>query len=285
MNMKKRNQRTSLFIVLLLLGLTVFVVFSHMRPVFTGITGLAGRISLIAVLLFASYLAKNSDKFKKYREMLFAFFIAALATSVDYYIPSSQWLLSILQIPIQSPAGIAVDKLDSSIIIIGIILLFTKISGSSFASIYLNKHNLRRSLTIGIIAFLIAASGAVAVAGLFGAKDLTAARILPWTPWILIFIAGNALNEELLFRGLFLRKIEPFTGGFCSNLVLAIPFVLHHTGVAYTNDALLFLLYLLPLALIWGYIMQKTDSIWGSVLFHAGTDITVVLTLFSQLPD
>ncbi len=30
--------------------------------------------------------------------------------------------------------------------------------------------------------------------------------------------------------------------------------------------------------------MQKTDSIWGSVLFHAGMDIPVMVGIFSNLP-
>ncbi len=109
------------------------------------------------------------------------------------------------------------------------------------------------------------------------------AEVLAWSPWILIFIFGNAFNEELLFRGLFLRKYSPFIGRFLSNLVIAIPFALHHTGVSYTPDVLMFLVILLPLALAWGYITQKTDSLWGSVLFHAGTDIPIVLGIFSSL--
>ena len=68
-----------------------------------------------------------------------------------------------------------------------------------------------------------------------------------------------------------------------SNLVLTIPFVLHHTGVTYTGNALVFLIYLIPLSLAWGYIAQKTDSLLGSVLFHAGTDIPVVLVIFAGL--
>jgi membrane protease YdiL (CAAX protease family) len=35
------------------------------------------------------------------------------------------------------------------------------------------------------------------------------------------------------------------------------------------------------LGLAWGYIMQRTDSIIGSALFHAGTDIPVFLGIFS----
>jgi membrane protease YdiL (CAAX protease family) len=118
---------------------------------------------------------------------------------------------------------------------------------------------------------------------LFGAQDLQIQEVLLWTPWILIFVAGNAFNEELLFRGLFMQKYSPFVGRFCSNLVIAVPFALHHTGVAYAADTMIFLAILVPLALLWGYLMQKTGSLWGSVLFHAGTDIPIVLGVFSTL--
>jgi len=43
------------------------------------------------------------------------------------------------------------------------------------------------------------------------------------------------------------------------------------------------LAFLLPLSLAWGAITQKTDSLWGAVLFHAGMDIPVVLGIFSTL--
>ena len=108
-------------------------------------------------------------------------------------------------------------------------------------------------------------------------------QVFPWIPWILIFVIGNAFNEGLLFRGLFMKKFDPFIGRSSSNLVIAIPFGLHHSGISYSPDAMMFLANLFPRALTWGYIMQKTDNMWGSVLFHAGTDIPVVLSLFSGL--
>ncbi|MDW7656227.1 MAG: CPBP family intramembrane glutamic endopeptidase [Bacillota bacterium] len=203
--------------------------------------------------------------------------------AIDYYLPSSKWLLSVLNIPLQTPAGLALDKLDSSLIIVVCIILFTKLSGTSLGSIFLQKGHLCKGLSIGIIAFLVAVSGSFFVAVLFGAQDLTRARIITWIPWIAIFILGNAFNEELLFRGLFLNKIGLVTNKLLANLVLVLPFVLHHTGIDYSNDTLMFLAYLIPLAFIWGLIMQKTDSIWGSVLFHAGTDIPVILVIFSRL--
>jgi len=271
------------FILILMLGLVTFVLFSHIRPILSGSHDLIGRVSFISALLLCALLARNSDRLKKYWEMLFAFFIAASVTSVDYYLPSGRWLTSVLNIQMQTPSGIAIDKLDSSIIIVGLTAVLTRMSGGTPDSIFINRHNIRRGISIGIITFIIAAAGSVFIAEIYGAQNLTPARIFQWMPWILIFIAGNALNEELLFRGLFLRKTGACLGKFRSNLVLAIPFVLHHTGVTYTNDALLFLAYLLPLALIWGYLMQKTDSLWASVLFHAGTDIPIALVIFSQL--
>jgi membrane protease YdiL (CAAX protease family) len=276
--------RVGLFMLFLLFGLLIFVVFSHMRPMLPEYIDLIGRIFMILGFLIVSLLARRSPSFDKYWQVLFAYFIASVATTVDYYLPSRDWLLKLFNLSIETPAGLAIDKLDSSIIIIVSIILLTKVSGSNLSSIYLNRGNLKQGLIIGTITFLIFAMSSLPVSEIFfGGRDLQMARVLTWIPWILIFIVGNAFNEELLFRGLFLKKYSPFIGRFLSNLVIAIPFGLHHSGVSYSPGTLMFLALLLPLALAWGFIMQKIDSLWGSVLFHAGTDIPVVLSLFSAL--
>jgi hypothetical protein len=282
--MSKRASKLFAFILVSLLGILVFVVFSHIRPVFAKTADLVGRIMLAVVLLTVSLVLRKKERFKPYSRILSAFFIAIVAISLDYYLPTVRLLLDSLNVSIQTPLGIALDKLDSSLIIILSIILLNRLFGEKLSSLYLKKGNLKKGLMIGIIAFIVCVSGSFFVAQLFGAQNLTLARILPWTPYILIFILGNAFNEELLFRGLFLEKVSGITGRFLSNLAISIFFVLHHTGITYTNDALMFLAYLLPLSLAWGYITQDTDSLLGSVLFHAGTDIPVVLVIFSRLP-
>jgi len=282
--MDKSRKSALPFLFYLIIGLVVFVVFSHIRPLFSWPTDLAGRLFLITILLLTSLKLKEMKSYQRHSKALYAFFTASVALCLDYYLPTSKWLFETFNISIDTPVGIALDKFDSSLIIIVTILLLTRLSGGNLASLYLKKGDLKQGLTIGIIAFLISVLGSVYVANLFGAQKLTLERIYPWLPWILVFICSNALNEELLFRGLLLGKVQPILGRFCSNLVLAIPFVLHHTGVTYTNDALLFLAYLLPLSLAWGHITQKTDSLLGALLFHAGTDIPVILVIFSRLP-
>ncbi|MGB4588288.1 MAG: CPBP family intramembrane glutamic endopeptidase [Clostridiaceae bacterium] len=282
--MDKRRKSAFPFLFYLIIGFVVFVVFSHIRPLFLWPMDLAGRLFVMVFLLLASLKLKGMERYQDQGKVFYAFFTASAALCLDYYLPTSKWLLEAMQIGINTPIGIALDKFDSSMIIIATIILLTRLSGGNLASLYLKKGDLKQGLTIGIIAFVISMIGSIYVANLFGAQNLTLERIYPWLPWILIFICFNAINEELLFRGLLLGKVQPILGRFCSNLVLAIPFVLHHTGVTYTTDALLFLAYLLPLSLAWGYITQKTDSLLGAFLFHAGTDIPVILVIFSRLP-
>ena len=119
---------------------------------------------------------------------------------------------------------------------------------------------------------------------LFKGEGLTLARILPWIPWLLIIVLANGALEELLFRGLFLRKLQPFFGKFLSNFLIVLIFTVLHKGATYTSNEYIFLAVLVLLALVWGYIMQKTDGVWGSILFHAGMDIPIMLGIFSNLP-
>lgn len=281
--MGKRTSALGAFVLATFLGLVIFVVFSHIRPVFDGAVDLIGRLCLLAGLFFGSLTFGRHERWQPYRRVLWAGFTAAAATALDYYLPTIHWLLACLNVRLQTPLGIALDKLDSSIIIVLTILLFNRLSGRDHHDLYLQKGNLRRGLAVGISAFLVCAAGSIFVATAFGAVNLSIGRIIPWIPWILVFILANAFNEELLFRGLFLGNLSGPSGKLCANLAVSIPFVLHHTGVTYTNDSLLFLAYLLPLSLVWGYLMQDTKSLLASVLFHAGTDIPVILVIFSRM--
>jgi membrane protease YdiL (CAAX protease family) len=283
-SVKKWGLGAGYFLLFLAIGLLIFVVFSHFRPMLAERADRAGRLILVLGFLGIALLARSLPRFKQYWQIPFAFFIASLVTTIDLYFPSREWLLGALNVSIKTPAGIALDKLDTSLVILLGILLLNFVSGNHLADVYLKKGNLKRGLTIGLIAFIISMAGSIPFSQLFfNAHDLTLQKVLPWTPWILIFIAGNAFNEELLFRGLFLGKYEPLLGKFLSNLVIAIPFALHHSGVSYTQDTLMFLALLIPLSLAWGYVTQKTGSLWGSILFHAGTDIPIVLSIFSNL--
>ena len=107
--------------------------------------------------------------------------------------------------------------------------------------------------------------------------------IFEWAPWILVFVLASGLLEEFMYRALFLKKFEMFFGSQISNLLQAIIFCTIHLSVAYTPEPYFFVVLTFFLGLAWGYVMQRTDSLLGSVLFHAGTDIPIIISLFSTL--
>jgi membrane protease YdiL (CAAX protease family) len=274
--------RVALFLLFLLFGGLISVVFSHFRPLLPKDIDIPFRIALILAFLTAALTLRRSKRFNKYWPVFFAFFVAYFAQALDYYF--NDWSLSLLGLDIKTPAGIAVSKLESTIMIVTPILLLTRVSGGNLASIYIQKGKLRFGLITGLLIFF-----AVALISIPWAKwqyqtgDLSLSRVISWIPWILLFVLANGINEELLFRGLFLRKLEPHLGTFPSNLCMAIPFTMLHIGVDYTQNSLMLLAFLLPLGLVLGYVMQKTNSIFGSWLIHASVDISVALALFSRL--
>jgi len=277
-----RLHRFGLFLLFLALGLLLFLVFSHFRPLLPENAELPARIALILALLGSALLVRRSDRFRKYWPVFFAFFIASFAQALDFYF--SGWLASLLALDVKSPAAIAVDKLESTLLIVVPIVLLTRLSGNNMGSIYLQKGNRKLGFIIGLTVFIVVAALSIPWAQWqYKVGDLSLQRVLPWIPWILLFVLANSINEELLFRGLFLQKLEPFLGAFPANICMAIPFTMLHVGVDYSQNTLLLLAMLLPLGLLLGYTMQKTKGIFAPWLIHASVDIAVVLSLFSQL--
>ncbi len=264
------------------IGFSIMVVFSPWRPLLDRVDDYLGRISLIVILLIPLLVIRRSGRYKNHWQLLLGLFIMAIAVSLDWIF--GLYLIDSLGVNDNSPAGFALLKLNECVVIVSVIILFTKLSGSNLGSIYIKKGNLKLALTIGLTVFLLAAAGSIPMANqLFEAQDLSLKKIIPWLPWLLIFILANATLEEILFRGLFLRKLEPVFGKFISNFLIALVFTGLHLFATYTSDQYLFIAILFPLALAWGYIMQKTDGIWGSILFHAGMDIPIMLGIFSRL--
>jgi membrane protease YdiL (CAAX protease family) len=241
-----------------------------------------GRVGLSALLLLVAVVLRRSKQLEKYWQIFFAFFILLVALTISLVFGS--FLFDSLGVKDSVPVGWALPKLNETILIVLVVILFTRLLGGSLGSIYIQKGNLKLGLIIGIVTFLLAAAGSIPMANLlFGGNNLTLARIIPWIPWLLVTVLANGALEEILFRGLFLRKLEPFVGKFLSNFLIAIVFTVLHQGSSYTSDQYIFLAVLFPLALAWGYITQKTDSAWASILFHAGMDIPIFLGIFSNL--
>ena len=281
-SLKELWERAILAALFMAFGMLIYIIFSPLRPMLKSTADYLGRIGLTAGLLMIVWLAGRNEHLRPYRSLVLGLLIMSVATSLDWVF--ANYLLEHIRLNTQTPSGMALMKLNEFFIVATTIITLTLLTGGRLGSIYIQKGNLREGLLVGGIAFCLAAAASPWMAEyLFKGQNLTSERIIIWLPWVLIFALANAAQEELLFRGLFLGKLEPFFGKFISNALIVFVFTLVHQGVNYTSDQLGFLAVLALLAFAWGYLMQKTDSIWGSVLFHAGMDIPVILGILSNL--
>ncbi|MCL4437377.1 MAG: CPBP family intramembrane metalloprotease [Thaumarchaeota archaeon] len=272
--------RAMLFMFFLACGLTVFV-----APIFmTGDTKTVYRIIITAPFLVAIVLLRRSNRLEKHFQVLLAFFTAALAFALEQVVVGAVWPIYREGILPSSIDGIVFQKILSTVSIVASIVLLTKFSGNSMDSIYLKKGRLRIGLIIGAATFLFFLATAIPSSTmLFGGRDLTVERVVSWSPWILAFVFANGLREELWYRGLFLKRYETVLGAGTANLLQAVIFSLSHLGSHYTPALLIFLAITFLLGLAFGAVAQKTNSLLGSILFHAGTDVPVVLGYFSNI--
>jgi membrane protease YdiL (CAAX protease family) len=113
-------------------------------------------------------------------------------------------------------------------------------------------------------------------------QDLTFEKLVGWAPWVFVFVFSNGIKEEIQYRGLVLKKYQAFFGAGASNLLQALPFAVAHLGETYSPEMLVFFAIVLLLGLAFGALTQKTNSLLASILFHAGSDVPVILGIFSN---
>jgi len=272
------SSRLRLFTLFLMCGLSIFVV-----PIFiSGDTETMYMIGLPALFLLSGVLIHRNKSLRKHFHVFYAFFIASFACSLQHIVVGGVFGSS--EIMPSAVDGIVFHKLLSTLLVVISIVLLTKISGNHMASIYLKEGKLRLGLAIGLatlVFFLV--TSVQASTGLFGGKNLSFERVISWAPWISAFVLSNGLREELWFRALFLKKYESMLGAETSNFLQAMIFSMAHLGSQYTPYLLIFLAITFFLGLAFGAVIQRTDSLLGSILFHAGTDIPAVLGYFSNI--
>ena len=79
----------------------------------------------------------------------------------------------------KSPEGWAIDKLESSLLSIVVILILNRLAGQSMDSLYIRRGNLKLGLIVGIAFFVVMVATVIPVAETyFKGENLTWARIL-----------------------------------------------------------------------------------------------------------
>jgi membrane protease YdiL (CAAX protease family) len=277
METDKKFRRSTLFAFFLTCGISIFTI----PLLLPDPIKLTYRIAVCIIFFTSALLIRRKTYLAKFLPLVFAFFISSIVTIFEYFLYSNQSLLYWIS-PSRMDLTILFKVLSSLIVIIPIVFL-TKVTKKDLGSIYLRKGKLKLGLTIGIILFLFFLATSVWTSTLlYEGKNLTFNKLIAWLPWILVFVFSNGVKEEIQFRGFFLKKYETFLGVDPSNLLQSMIFALAHIDETYSPVMIFFLFIVFLLGLAFGGVIQKTDSLIGSILFHAGTDIPVILGIFSN---
>jgi len=230
------------------------------------------KAGVTAISLAAWLVLSRSERLRQYRQIALSFFAVSLGVLMARYWGSIP--MNLLGFSVTTVQGVAMAKFGEVLSIVLPILVLHFATGGDMNGLFLKGGNLKLGFIAGIIGFAAFVGIGLLQAIGSGLRWTTVAAALPW---ILIFIFANAFMEELWFRALFLKKLEPLVGARTALIITSLVFAGVHISSTYVPDILMFLVLLMALALLWGWLMRKSNSIWGPVLIHAGGDILVIL--------
>jgi membrane protease YdiL (CAAX protease family) len=279
------------FLFYLIGGLMIFLWGANTFNLFSTNKNIVYEWGITLLFLLLAVIMRRVPRLEVYWKIASALFLASAANAINMAL--GNFLGPILHATGSDMRSLAVDKLSQAIPIVLTIILLTLWQGDDLGSLFLKRGNLRLGLRFGLISFAVFTAIFIVIAmfqanapktqGLFAA-GVSTTTIVAAIPWILLFCFSNSFMEELWFRGVSLRKLTPVLGWTSSIIVTALVFGSTHAAATYITpiQMLLFSVIVISLGLVNAYIMLKTDSIWGSVFFHAGYDLLVIIPLLAS---
>lgn len=275
-------QQLGLFIVFLLCEAVIFIFGSYYFEVFPTNKNLTFNLAVSAVFLAATLWFRYDKRLNKHWQIAFAFFIASVAYPFTAIFDS--WIRAALgwfAVTTDTSKGQAIEKICEMLLKTVPILLLVKLSGADMGSVFIKRGDLKLGLGIGALVFFFLAPAAFMFASQrFTSLDTLIAAVV----WGLVFSIANSFMEELWLRGIFLKRFALVLGINGAVWVTSIIFASMHSFAFYFDPFALafFFVNTLALGLGCGYLMMKSDNIWGATLIHAASDFFLFIAVLAN---
>jgi len=276
-------QRVGLFILFLLCEAAIFLFGSYYFEVFPTNKNLTFNLAVSAIFLIAALWFRYDKRLNKHWQIAFAFFIASVAYPFSAIFDG--WIRAVLgwfAVTTDTSKGLAIEKICEMLLKTIPILALVKLSGADMGSIFLKRGKLKLGVGIGALVFFFLATATFMFAvQRFTSVDTLIAAVI----WGLVFSFVNSFMEELWLRGIFLKRFEPLIGINGAVWVTSIIFASMHSFAFYFDPFALafFFVNTLALGLGCGYLMMKSDNIWGATLIHAASDFFLFVAVLASV--
>jgi membrane protease YdiL (CAAX protease family) len=271
----KRLYRLTIFAVFFICGISIFLFGFNFISTFPSNSSTLYRIIISVFFLALTVFAYFMKPLRNYWRVSLAFFIASLGMLLNWVITDLPVRFLYDSITITEGRWM-LDKLSQFIAIVIPILVLTLALSDKLSSLYIQKGKYKLWVIIGLSTFVFF----VALGLILALQKSSLQKILSILPWLFAFSVLNGIMEELWFRGLFLKKFEPFLGNHLSIFLTSLIFSIPHIFARYLSGigmSLIFFLVVFSLGMASGYIIYKSKSIWGAIIFHIGYDLFYAL--------
>jgi membrane protease YdiL (CAAX protease family) len=275
-------QYLGLFLLFLICEAAIFIFGSSYFDIYPTNRNLTYNLVISAVFLTISLWFKYNKRWNKYWQIAFAFFIAS--TALPFTMLLEGWINAVLNwfaVTVDTSKGLAIVKVCEMLLKTLPLIALVKLSGADMPSIFLKRGNLKVGLGVGVLVFINFSTSALLF---FTTRYTNLALLGNAIVWGLVFSFANGFMEELWLRGIFLKRFEPVLGINGSVWLTSIIFGLMHGMAYYFTPAVLpfFVINTLALGLGCGYLMMKSDSIWGATLIHAAADFFLFIAVLAN---
>lgn len=254
-------------------------------------------LALAVVFLGFALRARSTEALAKYSPFAFALFVLAIVQILNNSIPGYVSTSLLHDAPnsgnpfASTISGTVVVQLVEMLLTIVPVIVLIKLSGQDLRSIYVQKGVVGKwpfaAIAFFVLFYAFTATiplrpGSVAERLLPTNGTLSLAQFFALSPALILVSLSNGVEEEVLFRGLFLPRLNAIFNAWTANIVQAAIFSVAHLGVTYTPSALVFIILIVfPLGLVAGYLARATRSLLTPIIFHGALDMAIYLTFLT----
>ena len=235
------------------------------------------KIGLTTILLIVYFVSHKY--FPNHKAVFLAFFLVSLGWIVENNLTSR--IVHMFSWDTQELSGFAYTMVTSTLLVSAPVIIGWLLAGQKLSTIYIQGSGKIWGIVLGIVGlFLFGGLGVLQALSQGLAIELIGAAI----PLALVFSLANGFREELVYRAVFLKGLLANIGIVAAITITTLVFALAHIDPGYTTaNLIIFAIVLVLIGVIGSLIMIKTGSLIGSVLFHAGADVLLIMGMLSSM--
>ena len=234
------------------------------------------KIGLPIILLIAYFASQKY--FPNQKAVFLAFFLVSLGWTLDFYLTGK--INGLFSLNTKELSGLAYTMVISTLLVSAPVIIGWLISGQNLSALFIQNSEKTWGIVVGIVGMLL--FGGLGVLQSLN-QGLTIKVIGVAIPLALVFSLANGFREELVYRAVLIKGFQANIGIVATIIVTTLVFTLAHLDVSYTPAGqIVFAIVLVIIGIVGSLIMMKTGSMIGSVLFHAGADMLLVMGMLSS---